>query len=73
MVTLTADDRRAKVSVARAAELLGVSQGRVRSFITEGRLKGGQFDGRSWYVCCRSLVLFARLKRRPGNPEFLSG
>ena len=68
MVTLNSDDLRPKVSVARAAKLLGVGPGRVRSFITDGRLEAAAFDDRTWCVYCDSLVAFGKLDRRPGNP-----
>jgi excisionase family DNA binding protein len=56
----------ALVTPAEAAEILGVSPGRVRQFCREGRI-GQEFDGR-WVIPRDELDQFAKLPRKHGRP-----
>lgn len=76
------DDRRAYniimhmskafLTTAEAARRLGVSSGRVRQFITAGRLAACKF-GRDWAISELAIAEFARHERRAGNPNFRRG
>lgn len=55
------------LSVEDAASALGVSPGRVRTLIREGRLPASKFAGR-WMVLRSDLALVQH--RRPGRPSW---
>jgi excisionase family DNA binding protein len=59
------------ISVARAAELLGLSHSIVARYVKRGRLKGAKIPGgRSYVVDVESVRAFGEEDRRPGNPNF---
>lgn len=59
------------ISVARAAELLGLSHSIVSRYVKRGRLRGARIPGgRSYVVDVNSVQEFRDQDRRPGNPNF---
>ena len=56
-------------TVAEVAESLGVTAGRVRQFLAEGRLSGEKF-GHLWAINQSELERFRAIDRKPGNPDF---
>lgn len=55
-------------SVAEAAAALGVSRGRVRQLIRQGRLGPTEIIGRLRMIPRTDLARFAALPRSPGRP-----
>jgi hypothetical protein len=53
------------VTTAKAAELLGVTPGRIRHFLNDGRLPG-QKSGRDWFILVGDLE---KLERHQGWPK----
>lgn len=64
-----ATKQREYLTVREAAESLGVSGGRVRQFLLEGRLDGQKF-GISWMIEREEVERFKQIDRDPGNPNF---
>jgi excisionase family DNA binding protein len=58
-------------TVTEAAEVLGVSGGRIRQLLLAGRIDGQKLHPRSWVVSAASVRAFGKLDRPPGNPSFL--
>ena len=54
------------VSVAEAADVLGLTQVRVGQFCREGRI--GQKVGGRWVISMDELHQFAKIPRNPGKP-----
>jgi len=52
------------VSTARAAEMLGVTDSRIRHLLAAGRLRGKCIMGRCWLVSVRSVVAYRRTRRQ---------
>lgn len=57
------------LTTAEAAKRLGVSPGRVRHFLAEGRIQARKF-GRDWAIPATVVAEFAKQERRVGNPNF---
>ena len=55
-------------TVQEVAKQLGVTGGRVRQFIVEGRITGQKF-GNSWAIAESEVQRFQSLERQPGNPK----
>lgn len=55
------------LSIAEAADELGVSGQKVRAFIGDGRLPAMKF-GMDWRISVADLTRFAQVERRPGRP-----
>lgn len=60
------------LTTAEAALRLEVSPGRVRQFISSGRLAAHKF-GRDWIIPESVLVEFSKIERKAGNPNFRRG
>src|SRR6266571_1379979 len=56
------------LSVEEAADIAGVSAGRTRQLIAEGRLKAKKI-GNSWAILPRDLDAFLGRQRGPGRPN----
>jgi excisionase family DNA binding protein len=56
------------LSVEEAADIAGVSAGRIRQLITEGRLRGKKI-GNSWAILPRDLDALLGRQRSPGRPN----
>jgi excisionase family DNA binding protein len=54
------------ISVAEAAEALGISGSRIRALIREGRIKAQRVGIRSWVLRRKDIESFER--GRPGRP-----
>ena len=54
------------ISVADAAEIIGVTMGRVRQLLQCGQIKGQHLTPRAWAVDRRSAEKYARTERQPG-------
>lgn len=57
------------LTTAEAAKRLGVSTGRVRQFLADGRIKARKF-GRDWAIPASAVAEFAKIERKVGNPNF---
>ena len=57
------------MTVQEVAESLGVSTGRVRQYLMNGQLSGKKF-GNTWAIATAEFKKFAKLDRKPGNPNF---
>lgn len=67
--------RRSEITVVEAAEILGVTPGRVHQFLLDGRLRVarrlGRVGGTGLILLRRAEVeRFGRRPRPPGNPTF---
>lgn len=59
------------ISVRESAELLGISPGRIRQLLLQGRLEGAQkLTERSWAIPRATVLAFKKMDRPPGNPNF---
>jgi len=58
-----------RCTVQQAAEILGVTEGRVRQLLLEKRLKGKKFAN-VWEVEREEIERFKSLDRPAGNPTF---
>ena len=56
-------------TVAKAAEVLGVSRSRVKQFSHEKRLRAKRDGHNYWSIDADGLRRFAKLKRRNGRPK----
>jgi len=56
------------LSLNEAAELAGVSAGRLRQLVEEGRIRGKKI-GNSWAILSRDLEQFQGASRPPGRPS----
>jgi len=56
------------MTTTEAAEILGVSQARVRQLILAGRLPAIK-HGRDWMIKRSELLRFTKLIRTPGRPK----
>src|SRR5262245_30448838 len=56
------------LSVTEAAELAGVTPGRLRQLIEDGRLRGKKI-GNSWAILARDVETFIGRKRGAGRPD----
>lgn len=59
------------LSVKDAAEIIGVSERRVRQFCAAGKL-GKRVGPRMFVITRREAEAFAKIERPPGNPGFRS-
>lgn len=57
------------ITVAEAAEIIGVSDVRVRQFIAKGRLKPAQTVGKMHFLDAAAVRKFAKKDRKPGRPK----
>jgi excisionase family DNA binding protein len=58
------------MTVSEVAEYLGVTGGRVRQMILAGELPATKF-GKNWAIARKDVHEFAKIERKPGNPQFL--
>lgn len=56
------------ITTRQAAEILGVSPGRVSQFVTSGRLVPVRSSSRKNLFDRQAVLAFAQVKREPGNP-----
>jgi excisionase family DNA binding protein len=56
------------VTSAKAAELLGMTQGRVRQLLRSGTLKGRRMGARAWLVEKISVAAYASRTKTCGRP-----
>lgn len=61
---------KADYTIREAAELLGVTAGRVHQLRREGRLGKGVKRGTFWLLPGKAVEAFAKLDRPSGNPNF---
>lgn len=57
------------LTVAEAADYLGLSEPRVRQLLLSGRLEGLK-HANAWAIRKKELVRFSKLDRPVGNPNF---
>lgn len=58
------------LTVAEAAQLLGVTDSRVRQLLISGELPGEKF-GSTWAIKKADVTRFSKIERKPGNPNFI--
>lgn len=54
------------ISAREAAEILGVTLGRIRQLLAESKIRGEKLTPRAWAIDKKSVVAYARTDRRRG-------
>ena len=57
-----------KLTVKEAAEILGISEARIRKMLADKVITGKKF-GRDWAIPKAQIEAMAKVKRKPGRPK----
>ena len=56
-------------NVEKAAEVIGVTEGRVRQMLREGEMKGRKVNDRAWIMDPKEVERMAALEQKTGRPR----
>jgi hypothetical protein len=62
-------NRNPYLSVAEAAEIAGLSDGRMRQLLINGIIEGIKLNARAWAVSRKSVEDFAKIPQHMGRPR----